>query len=100
MDTTTSKRTQITIETNRVLIIRRLRSSRIWCRECDREVHVVGLDEATALNGMTQPAFRECVETGKWHLSNSPEGELLICLDSLMNSMYADSKSRKSKGEE
>jgi hypothetical protein len=85
--TTASKRTQITIETNRVLIVRRMRSSRSWCPECVREVEVVGLDEASALTGMTQPAFRECVETGKWHFSESSDGALLICLDSLMKSM-------------
>jgi hypothetical protein len=100
MFTTASKRTQITVETSRVLIVRRMRSSRTWCRECAREVDAVRLDEVSALTGMTQQAFRECAETGKWHLSESSDGALLICLDSLMNSMYADSKSIMSKGEE
>lgn len=98
--TTATKRTQITIETSRVLIVRRMLSSRTWCPECACEVDVVGLDEATALTGMTQPAFRECVEIGKGHFSESSDGATLICLDSLMKSMYADSKSRVSKGDE
>jgi hypothetical protein len=84
--TTASKRTRITIETARVLVVRRMRSSRAWCRECAREVEVVGLDEASALTGMTQLALRDCVETGKWHFSESSGGALLICLDSLMKS--------------
>lgn len=100
MFTTTRKRTQITIETSRVLIVRRMRSSRTWCQECARQVDAVGLDEAGSLTGMTQPALRECVGAGKWHFSESPDGAPLICLDSLMKSMYADSKSRMSKGEE
>lgn len=87
MATTATKRTQITIETSRVLIVRRMRSSRTWCPECAREVDVVGLEEATELTGMTQPAFRERFETGKWHFSESSDGALLICLDSLMKSM-------------
>lgn len=87
MFTTARKRTQITIETSRVLIVRRMRSSRTWCPESAREVDMVGIDEATALTGMTQPAFRECVETGKWHFSESSDGAPLICLDSLMKSM-------------
>jgi hypothetical protein len=97
--TTATKRTQITTETNRVLIVRRMRSSRTWCSECAREVDVVGLEAASVLIGMAQPALRDCLETGKWHFSESSEGALLICLDSLMKSMYADSKSRITKGE-
>jgi hypothetical protein len=98
--TTASKRTQITIETSHVLIIRRMHSSRSWCPECAREVDVVGFDEASALTGMTQPTLRECVEIGRWHFPESSEGALLICLDSLVKSIYADSKSRIRKGEE
>ena len=96
---TTSKKTQITAETNRVLIVRRMRSSRAWCPECGREVDAVGLEEASALTA-TQAAFREFVETRKWHFSESAEGARLICLDSLMKSIHAESKSGISKGEE
>jgi hypothetical protein len=98
--TTAKKRTQITIETSRVLIVRRMHSSRTWCRECAREVDVVGLEEASALTETTRPALQECVEAGKWHLPESSDGALLICLDSLMKSMYVDTKSRMSKGDE
>ena len=85
--TTTRKRTQITIETNRVLIIRRMRSSRAWCQECGCEVDVVGLEEASVLTGMTQPALRKRVDGEKWHFSHSSEGALLICLDSMRKAM-------------
>ena len=97
MATTVSKRTQITIETSRVLIIRRARSARAQCQECAREVDVVGLEEAGVLTGMTQPALRENVETRKWHFSESSEGALLICLDSLLKSMQGENE--LSKGE-
>jgi len=90
--TTAKKRTQITIETSRVLIVRRMRSSRTWCRECAREVDVVDTEEASVLAEMAQPALRECVATGKWHLCESSEGALLICLDSLMKSLHSASK--------
>jgi hypothetical protein len=88
--TTAIKKTQITIETSRVLIVRRMRSSRTWCRECACEVDAVGLEEASALTGITQPAFRECIETGKWHFSEASDGALLICLHSLMRSDELD----------
>jgi len=97
--TTKGRSTQITIETSRILIIRRGRSTRTQCQECAREVDVVGLEEASVLTGMTQPALRECVGNGKWHFSESSEGALLICLDSLMKSMYAANEKTLSKGE-
>jgi hypothetical protein len=97
VDTTVSKRTQITIETSRVLIIRRTRSTRARCQECAREVDVVGLEEAGVLTGMTQPLLRECAESRKWHSSESSDGALLICLDSLMKSMQSENE--LSKGE-
>jgi len=84
---TVKRTTQVTLETNRVQTIRRLRSSRNWCRECAREVDVVGFEEASALTGLTQPELRECAETGTWHLSKSSEGSQLICLHSLTNSL-------------
>jgi hypothetical protein len=97
--TGTSKRTQITIETSRVLIIRRTRSIRARCVECAREVDMVGLEEAGILTGMTPPALRESAATGKWHFSESSEGALLICLDSLVESMQIANQKRMNKGE-
>jgi hypothetical protein len=54
---------QITIETDEVTIIRRHHAHRIWCRECAREVEVVGLEEAGVLAGMTQPALLKAIGT-------------------------------------
>ena len=98
--TTPCKRTQITIETSRVLILRQMRLFRSWCPECACEVDVVGLEEASALTEMTRSVLRESVQTTNWHFSESSDGALLICLDSLMKSMYAESKSGISNGEE
>ena len=93
--TTESKKMQITIETSRVLIVRRTRSSRTWCLECAREVDAVGLEEAGVLTGMTPPLLRESLEAGKWHFSQSSEGALLICLDSLLKSMPLETELNK-----
>jgi hypothetical protein len=81
---TARKMTQVTVETDRIQIIRRFCTSRNWCPECAREVEVVGVDEASSLTGMTQPELRACGGTSRWHFSVSAEGSPLICLDSLM----------------
>jgi hypothetical protein len=79
--------TQVTLETKRVQIIRRLRSSRSWCTECARDVDMVGPEEAGALTGMTQPELLQLAKSGSWHFSRSLEGRQVICLDSLMKSL-------------
>jgi hypothetical protein len=84
---TVRKTTQVTLETKRVQIIRRLRSSRSWCTECARDVDMVGLEEASALTGMTPPELLQWAGSGSWHFSQSSEGTQLICLDSLMKSL-------------
>ena len=48
---------------------------------------MVGLEEASALTGMTQPELLRWVGSGSWHFSQSLEGTQLICLDSLMKSL-------------
>lgn len=59
---TTGKRTEITIETDQILIIRRRSSTQVWCRECGREVNIVGLGEAGVLTGMSGQALRDCAQ--------------------------------------
>jgi len=78
------KRTEITIETDRVLIIRRRRVLRAWCPECGREVDMVDPREAEAITGFTRTALRDCAQ---WHIAQGQDGAGLICLDSLMKSV-------------
>jgi hypothetical protein len=47
---TAHKRTEITVETDRVLIVRRRRSTRASCPECGREVDMAGPEDAEALS--------------------------------------------------
>ena len=78
------KRTEITVETDKVLIIRRPRSIRAWCAECGRDVDMVGREEAEALKGISATVLRDCV-TG-WHISQTKDGNRLVCLKSLLKS--------------
>jgi hypothetical protein len=83
---TAHKRTEIIVETDRVLIIRRRRSIRIWCPKCQCEVDMVALEEGEALTGMSGQALRDHAEAGKCHLHESQDGALLVCLESLLKS--------------
>lgn len=81
------KRTEITVEVDRVLIIRRRRSIRGWCAECSGEVDLVGEVEAEALTGMSGQTLRDHAQTCGWHVLEGEDGTGLVCLQSLLKSM-------------
>jgi hypothetical protein len=78
------KRTQITIETDQVLIIRRQRAGRAWCRVCQEEVDVVRTEQT---RGLVQ-SFPDStsVRTQGLHLCEGSDGCALVCLNSLLRS--------------
>ena len=84
---TAHRRTEITVETDRVLIIQRRRAVRTWCQECGGEVEMVSLAEAQALTEVSGQEFHESAQAHRWHLSENQEGSYLVCLQSLRKSM-------------
>jgi hypothetical protein len=81
------KRTEITVETEQVTTIRRRRSLRVWCAECGTVVDAVGVEEAGAISGMKQPKLRDHAGAVGWHVCEGWNGEMLICLESVLKSM-------------
>jgi hypothetical protein len=43
------KRTEITVDTEQILVIRKASAGRAWCAECGREVDVLTLNDKGAL---------------------------------------------------
>lgn len=80
------KRTVISVETERVLIIRRRRSIRAWCAECGCEVDLVDETEAGALTGTPGAALRDRAQARGWHVSEDEDGTGFVCLQSLLRS--------------
>lgn len=79
------KRTEITVETDEVLVVRRARVYRAWCAECRREVDMVKMDDAQALAGRSKKGNGQ-VQTRKWHVGAG--GELaLVCMPSIFTSL-------------
>jgi hypothetical protein len=80
----TNKRIEITVETERVLIVRRGQGFvRGWCEACAAQVKMASAGEAASVAGVSQRTIYRWVETEKLHFSETPEGWLLICLNSL-----------------
>ena len=79
------KKTEIIVERDQVLVIRKLehRAPR-WCAECGDQVRMVSVDEAASIAGVTARAVYRQVETGEAHFSETTDGSLLVCLNSLL----------------
>jgi hypothetical protein len=85
------KRTEITIETDRVLIIGKRHSIRACCQECGCEVDMVTQADAAALSQDAQilgpkPMLPGYGEGRGWHWSQAVDGTALICLESVLRS--------------
>lgn len=78
------KRTEITVETSEVLVVRRARVYRGWCPICARDVDMVGVLDARAMAGT--PEGGDVVGSTKWHISEGQE-PALVCLESVVKAI-------------
>jgi hypothetical protein len=77
------KRTEITIDTRRTMVIRRRPILILgWCEECMAEVRMIRPDEAARLINVSSRLIYQWMEEGKVHFTDDPS-ELLVCADSL-----------------
>ena len=81
------RRTEITVETDRIWIVRRLRPNRVWCAECGREVEMVGPNEIAAISGARQPLPAEGDAVQGWHSIRAADGSPRFCLVSVLKSL-------------
>ena len=77
------KRTEITVET-RLLVLRRARNhARLFCATCLSPTPLIAPDEAAVLAGVSTRTIYRWVEAEQLHYSETPEGRLLVCPNSL-----------------
>ena len=78
--------TEITIEADRTLLVtgRRRRRPTAWCPACNAEVEMLTAFEAAALAGVSSYTIFAWSEADRLHCRLTPEGVLLVCLDSLL----------------
>ncbi len=79
-----TRRTEITIEMDRIFVIRRRGEPvQAQCAECGEQTKMVTADEAAANARVSSRTIYRWIETEKIHFMESREGALLICLRSL-----------------
>ena len=78
-----SKRTEITIETHRRLIVRQFGGSvKGWCNGCLSDVLLITPNEAAAIAGVSSRTIYQWLEADLVHF-NENLGVLMICAESL-----------------
>ncbi len=89
-----TKRTRITTRTQEMMVIRARLSDQadradrrdliqIWCDKCAAQVVMVTAEQAAAISGVRARIIYRWVESGMVHSVETPDGETLVCLDSL-----------------
>ncbi len=76
---------EITVERDEVHIIRRVGQRKImWCAECGRETQMMTPEEGMVFAGVNRHTVATWIKTGRIHLTETPEGRLMICVHSAL----------------
>lgn len=79
-----SKKIEITIQTNRRLVVRGSVSARDWCRECGSETEVVTLETAGAVTQAVKMELESHLIEGDLHIVQAADGSSRVCVRSLL----------------
>ncbi len=77
------RRTKISFETERLLVITRRRKLVDTCANCGEQARLLTVEEAAALARLNALAVYRLVEAGALHYTETATGGLLICAASL-----------------
>jgi hypothetical protein len=83
-DVKRTTRRKITVETERLLVVSSRQEAAAWCEQCGTEMKMVDPRAAAAISGLSARAIFRRVESGQLHFTETADGALLICLNSLM----------------
>ena len=83
-----TKRSKVTIEKERLLVISNPRLLEGYCQSCRAQVTMFGLKQAALLVAASQLEIFRRLENGSLHFVETPDGSLLICLTSLRQNFF------------
>ncbi|MGH9425765.1 MAG: hypothetical protein ACRD2L_05595 [Terriglobia bacterium] len=83
---TKTRRMRITIQTERLLVMSSSRSLYSLCAACGDEVRMVTIDQAATLTCLSSREIYREVEAGILHFTETTEGSVLVCFNSLNDS--------------
>ena len=76
---------KLTIESDRSFIFRNLGAPQVsWCEGCAAEAPLMNVADTAREAGLSELAIYQLIDDGALHFTEDPEGQLLICLNSLL----------------
>ena len=85
----TRRRTRITIETERLLVVSRRDGAAQRCPACDSEVSLVTPEDANAYLQVSLSSIFRLIELGQVHFAELRNGALRVCLACVRNGSTA-----------
>lgn len=80
------KRTEITVETERTVLVRRRGISVLaHCEKCGKTVNMIRPEEAAILTGTTLRTVYRRLRAGEVHSKKMSDGSLMICNESALS---------------
>jgi len=80
---TRRRRTEITVETSLLVLRRTGHRTPLYCATCPSPVPLVAPEEAAVLAGVSTRTIYRWAETAQLHFTETPEGKLYVCPQSL-----------------
>jgi hypothetical protein len=79
------RRIEIRIQTRQVLIVQCAANvKRQWCSRCGGQVEMFRIENSSALNAESLRSRGIQVDADNLHITEMPDGSLLVCLNSFM----------------
>jgi len=79
-----TKQTKITVETDSLLLLRGLNSTRARCPLCNAESEMVALENLQVISNLERHSLEKWINSGELHRLQGDDGSPLICLNSLL----------------
>lgn len=79
----TRRRIEITVETEQVAVTSQEMKLTAWCDECQRQVLMVGVEQAAQLTGLRWRELLRQADVGAFHCYEPADGSWQICLVSV-----------------
>jgi len=78
------RRTEITVETEEILVRHAPQIAKRWCPECATEVSVATPEVASAIMSGPVSRITQGIQAGHVHSAETPDGHRLVCMRSLL----------------
>jgi hypothetical protein len=81
---------RITVENERLLVVSQRQGSESWCQDCNGKARMLRPGEAAALADVSDRTIFRQIESRRLHFTETSDGAVLICLNSLLKQTRAE----------